>query len=237
MSLADHLRELRRRLIISVIAILVGGVVAYFLYSQILTFFLHPYCTIQHQANRNQPCTLLILDPIENLTIRLKIAFFGGFVFALPVLLWQVWRFITPGLHPREKRYAIPFVLSSLVLFACGAFVALSTLPLALRFFHAVGGSQLSSFYAPDPYLRLVILMIIVYGIGFEFPVVLVALLIARVLTTAKLRKWRRYAFVGVVAAAGIFTPSSDPVSMFALAIPLYVFYEASILIGRVLKR
>lgn len=237
MSLADHLRELRRRLIISVVAVLVGGVAAYFLYSHILTFFLHPYCAIQRQGNRNQSCTLLILDPIDNLTIRLKIAFFGGFVLALPVLLWQVWRFITPGLHPREKRYAVPFVLASLLLFAFGAFVALETLPLALRFFHTVGGSQLSSFYAPDPYLRLVILMIVVYGLGFEFPVVLVALLLARVLTTAKLRKWRRYTFVGVVAAAAIFTPSSDPVSMFALAIPLYLFYEGSILIGRALKR
>ena len=237
MSLADHLRELRRRLIISVIAILVGGFVAYFLYGHILTFLLHPYCSIQHQGNRSQPCSLVTLDPIDKLTIRLKIAFFGGFVLALPIVLWQTWRFITPGLHPREKRYAVPFVAASSVLFAFGAFVALSTLPLALRFFQSVGGSQLSSFYAPDPYLRLVTLMIIVYGLGFEFPVVLVALLSARVLSTAKLRKWRRYAFLGIVGASAIFTPSSDPVSMFALAIPLYVFYEASILIGRVLKR
>ena len=79
--------------------------------------------------------------------------------------------------------------------------------------------------------------MVVVYGIGFEFPVVLVALLSARVLSTAQLRRWRRGAFVGVVVFAGFFTPSSDPFSMFALAIPMYVFYEASILVGRLLKR
>jgi sec-independent protein translocase protein TatC len=237
MSLADHLRELRRRLIISVAAIAVGGVVAYFLYGHILTFFLHPYCTIQHQGHRNQPCSLVTLDPIDKLTIRLKISFFGGFVLALPVVLWQTWRFITPGLHPREKRYAVPFVAASMLLFLFGGFVALETLPLALRFFESVGGSQLSSFYAPDPYLRLVVLMIVVYGLGFEFPVVLVALLLVRVLSTEKLRRWRRGAFLGVVIAAAVFTPSSDPISMFALAIPLYVFYEASIIIGRALHR
>jgi sec-independent protein translocase protein TatC len=237
MSLADHLRELRRRIIISALAIVAGGLVAYFLYGHILNFFIHPYCEILKSNHRNQPCVLVARDPITKLTIRLKIAFFGGVALALPVLLWQVWRFITPGLHPREKRYAVPFVVSSVVLFALGAVVALETLPLALRFFESVGGTQVSSLYEPDPYLRLVILMIVVYGIGFEFPIVLVSLLLARVVTTANLRKWRRVAFVGVVAAAAIFTPSSDPVSMFALAIPLYLFYEGAIVVGRLLKR
>jgi sec-independent protein translocase protein TatC len=237
MSLSDHLGELRRRIIISALAIMAGGLVAYFLYGHILNFFIHPYCQILKSNHRNQPCVLVARDPITKLTIRLKISFFGGFALALPVVLWQVWRFITPGLHPREKRYAVPFVVSSMVLFALGAVVALETLPLALRFFESVGGTQVSSLYEPDPYLRLVILMIVVYGIGFEFPIVLVSLLLARVLTTARLRKWRRGAFVGVVAAAAIFTPSSDPVSMFALAIPLYLFYEIAIIIGRVLKR
>jgi len=123
------------------------------------------------------------------------------------------------------------------VLFAAGAVVALVTLPYALQFFQNVGGTQVRSLYEPDPYLRLVLLMVVVYGIGFEFPVVLVALLVARVINTAQLRRARRGAFVGVVVFAGVFTPSSDPFSMFALAIPLYLFYEASILTGRLLKR
>jgi sec-independent protein translocase protein TatC len=237
MSLADHLRELRRRIVISVLAIALGGLVAWFLYGHILNFFIHPYCRILKDAHSTQPCALVVSDPVSKLTIRLKVAFFGGLSLALPVVLWQLWRFITPGLHPREKRYAVPFVGASMVLFALGAVVALQTLPLALRFFEGVGGTQVRSLYQPDPYLRLVMLMIVVYGIGFEFPVALVALLLARVVTTQQLRRWRRGAFVGVVVAAALFTPSSDPFSMFALAIPLYVFYEAAIVIGRVLNR
>lgn len=237
MSLADHLRELRHRIIVSVIAVAVGGVVAYLLYGHILGFFLRPYCDLLRSNHSTQPCTLFVQDPLDQVTIRLKIAFFGGFALALPVILWQMWRFITPGLHPKEKRYAVPFVAASMALFVLGAFVALSTLPLALQFFRSFGGSQLSTIYGPDPYLRLVILLIVVYGVGFEFPVVLVALELAHVLSTAQLRRWRRYAIVGITLAAAVFTPSSDPFSMFALAVPLYLFYEMSILIGRVLKR
>jgi sec-independent protein translocase protein TatC len=153
------------------------------------------------------------------------------------VILWQIWRFITPGLKPGEKKYAVPFVGASLVLFALGAIVAWNTFPLALRFFNSVGSKQVGTIYAPDPYLGLIMLMIVVYGLGFEFPVVLMALLLVGVLSTARLRRWRRMAFVLIVAAAAVFTPSSDPISMFALAIPLYLFYEGSIALGRVLKR
>jgi sec-independent protein translocase protein TatC len=237
MSLGEHLRELRRRLIFCVAAVGVGALVAYFLYGHILSFFLHPYCQLLRHGHSTQPCTLYVQDPLDQLTIRLKITFFGGFALALPVILWQVWRFITPGLHPREKRYAVPFVLASVLFFAFGAFVALQTLPFALRFFRSFGGGQISTIYGPNPYLRLVILLIVVYGIGFEFPVLLVALELAGVVKSAQLRRWRRYAIVGITLASAVFTPSSDPFSMFALAIPLYVFYEGTILIGRMLKR
>jgi sec-independent protein translocase protein TatC len=237
MSLSGHLRELRRRIIISTGAIVIGAIAGWFLYGTLLHFLLQPYCNILKSSHTAQPCALVARDPLSQLTVHLKLAFFGGFALALPVLLWQTWRFITPGLHPREKRYAVPFVLCSMVLFAFGAAVALITLPYALQFFQSVGGTQVRSLYEPDPYLRLVVLMVVVYGIGFEFPVVLVALLVARVLSTAQLRRWRRGAFVGVVVFAGFFTPSSDPFSMFALAIPMYVFYEASIVVGRLLKR
>ncbi|HEY2427480.1 MAG TPA: twin-arginine translocase subunit TatC, partial [Acidimicrobiales bacterium] len=98
-------------------------------------------------------------------------------------------------------------------------------------------GSHLGTIYAPDPYLRLIMLLIVAYGVAFEFPVVLVALQLARVVTSAKLRKWRRGAIVGVTVFAAVFTPSSDPVSMFAMAIPMYLFYEGAIVTGRVLKR
>jgi sec-independent protein translocase protein TatC len=127
--------------------------------------------------------------------------------------------------------------VASVFLFGLGGFVAWETFPLALRFFHAIGGNHLGTIYAPDPYLRLIMLLIVAYGVAFEFPVVLVALQLAGVLTSAKLRKWRRGAIVGVTLFAGVFTPSSDPVSMFAMAIPMYLFYEGAIVTGRLLKR
>ncbi len=238
MTLGEHLAELRHRIIVCVIAISIGGVVMYFLYGHVLHLMTGPYCHIQTTSVLGgRRCTLFVQDPLDQLTIRLQIAVFGGIALALPVLLFQIWRFITPGLNPNEKRYAVPFVSASIVLFLLGGFVAFETLPLALRFFHAVGGNQISAIYAPKPYLRLVILLIAAYGIAFEFPVLLVALQLARVITSARLRKWRRGAIIGVTVFAAVFTPSSDPVSMFAMAIPMYLFYEGSIIVGRVLKR
>ena len=239
MTLLEHLGELRHRIIVAAIAVLIGGVVVYFVYNHVLAYFLHPYCEILKADRTKSPgqCTLYVQDPIDQLTIRLKVAFFGGIALALPVLLWQVWRFVTPGLRPNEKRYAVPFVAASMFFFIFGGFVALQTFPLALKFFHAVGGNHIGTIYAPDPYLRLVMLLIVAYGVAFEFPVLLVALQLVRVLSSAKLRKWRRGAIVGVTVFSAVFTPSSDPVSMFAMAIPMYAFYEGAIVVGRILKR
>ncbi len=237
MTLLEHLGELRRRVIISALAIFVGAIVVYIVYDHVLAYFLHPYCQVLRDAHRNQPCTLFVQNPLDQLTIRIKVSFFGGIGIGLPVIFWQVWRFITPGLNPNEKRYAIPFVASSVVLFAAGAGVALATFPLALQFFQSVGGKGIGALYAPDPYLRLIMLMIVAYGVAFEFPVLLVSLQLAHVVTSQKLRRWRRGAIVAVTLFAAIFTPSSDPVSMFAMAVPMYVFYEGSIVAGRLLKR
>ena len=239
MSLLEHLAELRRRVIISAIALFIGAIIVYVFYDSVIGFLEHPYCQVLHRnaATRAQPCQLVVLDPIEKLTIRLKVAFFGGLGVALPIVLWQVWRFITPGLHKQEKRYAIPFVAASVVFFAFGTVVALLTFPLALDFFQSVGGKGIGTFYAFGPYLRLIMLMIVAYGVAFEFPVLLIALQMARVVTSAKLRGWRRGAIITVTVFSAVFTPSSDPVSMFAMAIPMYVFYEGSIVAGRLLKR
>jgi sec-independent protein translocase protein TatC len=239
MTLLEHLAELRHRVIVSVIAVALGALVMYFLYNHVLAYLLHPYCDILKADKAASPgrCTLYVNNPLDQLTIRIKVAVFGGIGLGLPVILWQLWRFITPGLNPNEKRYAVPFVGASIGLFLLGGFVALQTFPLALRFFHAVGGNHIGTIYAPNPYLSLIMLLIVAYGIAFEFPVLLVALQLARVVTSTKLRKWRRGAIIGVTVFAAVFTPSSDPVSMFAMAIPMYVFYEGAILTGRLLKR
>jgi sec-independent protein translocase protein TatC len=115
--------------------------------------------------------------------------------------------------------------------------VALLVLQPALEFLLNIGGSDLRPLLTADKYISLVSLMIVAFGLAFEFPVVLVFLLVARVITTQQLRKWRRFAIVAIVTFAAVITPSQDPYSLFAMAIPMYIFYEASIIIGKVLKR
>jgi sec-independent protein translocase protein TatC len=233
MSVVDHLAELRRRIIICVIAVVIGGVVAFIFSNRIISFLVEYY----EEATDGQRDALIFTGPLDAFATKLKIATYGGIVLALPVWLWQVWRFVTPGLNPKEKRYAVPFILVSIVLFFMGALVAMLTLPKALEFLLNIGGSDLQPLLTADKYISLVSLMILAFGAAFEFPVLLVFLLLARVLTTAQLRKWRRMAIVVIVVFAAVITPSQDPYSLFFMAVPMYIFYESSIIIGRVLKR
>ena len=234
MTVFEHLGELRRRLMISIVAVVVAGTVVFIFAPNIISWLITFY---NDAVPRGHGQKFIFTGPLDAFATRLKIATYGGIVLALPVWLWQLWRFITPGLTKNEKKYAIPFVLSSIVLFAMGAVVALLTLQPALQFLLNIGGSDLRPLLTADKYLSLVSLMILAFGLSFEFPVILVFLLIARVLTTRQLRNWRRYAAVIIVAFAAIITPSQDPYSLFAMAIPMYIFYEMSIIIGRIMKR
>jgi sec-independent protein translocase protein TatC len=234
MTVVEHLGELRRRLVISIVAVAVGAAVAFALYSHILSFFVHPYCRV---VGPHHPCQLFVTGPLDGFSIRLKIAGYGGLFIASPVVLWQLWRFVTPGLQAKEKRYAIPFIVASIVLFAVGASLAYLTFPHALSFLIAVGGPSLQQIYSPTSYLSLIVLLMAAFGATFEFPVLLVCLELAGVLSPAQLAAWRRRAIVLLVAAAAVITPSSDPFSMLVLAIPMCLFYEAAILIGKLMRR
>jgi len=234
MSLAEHLGELRRRLVVSSLAVSAGGVVAFIFYGSVLAFFLHPYCGMVGAGHR---CDLYVTSPLDGVSIRFKMAAYGGLMLALPVVLWQVWRFITPGLEKRERRYAVPFVIASMTVFAFGAFVAWITFPHALRWLGGIGGPHLQALYNPSSYLNLIIVLMLVFGITFEVPVVLVALEAAGVVRPEWLAARRRWAIVIITAFSAIGTPSSDPFSMLALAVPLCVFFEVSILIGKLLRR
>jgi sec-independent protein translocase protein TatC len=240
MPLVEHLAELRRRIIICVIAVTLTGIVAFFLYNPVLHFLRQPYCdAIRSRGLRNSGvgCNLVITDPLEGFTTRLKVTGYLALFFASPVLLWQLWRFITPGLHKREKRYAIPFVAASVVLFALGAVVAILTFPKALDFLIGVSGKGVSTFFSPGRYIGLYVLVIAAFGIAFEFPIVLVFLELAGVVPSKKLKQWRRPAIVVIFVVAAVITPSQDPYSLFAMAIPMTIFYELSILVGKILKK
>jgi sec-independent protein translocase protein TatC len=233
MPVMDHLAELRNRVLISALAVTIGAIVVFFFSNQVIHFLV----TYYKDATNGKRDALIVLGPVDGFVTRLKIATYGGIILALPVWLFELWRFITPGLNPKERKYAIPFVLASLVLFALGAAVAFLTLEPALKFLIQVGGPSQSPQFTSDKYLTLVSLMVVAFGLSFEFPVVLVFLLIAGVLKTAQLRKARRWAIVGIVTFAAVITPSQDPYSLFFMAVPMYIFYEAAIVIGRILKK
>jgi len=240
MTLTEHLGELRRRVIIMVLAFCVAATVATVFYNQMLHFLQEPYCKVNPGVNHItgvSNCQLYVTGPLDGLALRIKMALFGGLVLASPVILWQIWRFITPGLRANERRYVVPFVLSSVVLFLLGCLTAYLIFPHALGFLKAVGGSSLSQIYNPNQYLSLILLMMFLFGLTFEFPVVLVALQLAGVVTPARLLGWWRWAVITIFVVAGVFTPSGDPISMLALALPLVIFYFVSILIGKLLGR
>ena len=240
MSLVEHLAELRRRVIISVIAVCVTGVVAFFLYNPVLHFLREPYCqAIRHRGLKNAGvgCNLIITDPLEGFTTRLKVTGYLALFFASPVLLWQLWRFVTPGLHKREKRYAIPFIASSLVLFGLGGLVAILTFPKALDFLIGVSGQGVATFFSPGRYISLYVLVVAAFGLAFEFPILLVFLELAGIVSSKRLSGWRRPAIVVIFIVAAVITPSQDPYSLFAMAIPMCLFYELSILVGKLLKK
>lgn len=233
MTLGEHLAELRRRVVICVVAFAVGATVAAVVYPQILHFLQEPYCRVVGRGR----CDLYVTSPLDPLALRIKLAAYGGLFLASPVILWELWRFITPGLHANEKRYAVPFVVASLLLFCLGAVLAYLTFPHALGFLDKVGGPTLRQIYDPNNYLGLIVALMAVFGLTFEFPVILVSLELVGVLSPAKLSSWRRWAIVLIVVFAAVITPSGDPFSMLALAVPMYVFYEVSIVIGKLLRR
>ena len=229
MSLINHLRELRNRVFRAAIALAIGTVVGFILYNRTLDLLIRPYC---HIIPKGQPCVLRVTDPLEQFAVRMKLSAYVGFLIASPFILWQVWKFITPGLYEKEKKYAIPFVFASVFLFFAGAAVAYWTIEQALTFFTQLGGDKLQAFYSPGPYLRLISFMMLAFGLCFEFPIVLIFLQLVKVLTYKQLVNVRRYAIVGIWIFVAVATPSGDPYSLTALSVPMCLFYEIAIFFG-----
>ncbi|HEY7070929.1 MAG TPA: twin-arginine translocase subunit TatC [Acidimicrobiales bacterium] len=239
MTLVEHLTELRRRLIISVLSIAVCMLIAFIAYNWILHILLAPYRDLVNTRPDRVlgNGSLLATDPLEGFGVRIKTAAYAGIALAMPVILWQVWKFVTPGLYPNERRYAIPFVVSALALFIMGATLAYYTLPKALQWLVDIAGGNFVTAYTAGKYFQLVVYMMLAFGIGFEFPIVLIFLQLAGVLTPDMLARARRFSIVGICILVAIITPSGDPISMLVLSVPMCIFYEASIHIGRFVTR
>ena len=237
MPLMEHLTELRNRIIKVVAAVALGMLAAFLLYDPIYEFLIQPYKDLASTRDLvdKRP---LVTDPLEGFGIRMKTSLYTGIALAMPVILWQVWRFVTPGLYPHEKRYAIPFLVSALTLFVLGAGLAYYTLPKALEFLVDIGGSDnFIVAYSPGKYFKLITYMMLAFGVGFEFPILLVFLQLVGVVNVSQLSSFRRYAIVVITVVVAVITPSGDPISMLMLTVPMVIFYEVSILIGRVVER
>ena len=238
MSFWDHVAELRRRLIYCFVTLTATSFVGVLVYDWLLrNVFLPPNSRVLIKEGFDRPCNLVILDPLDGFRTRIKVSIYVGLVLAMPILLWNLWRFITPALQQREKRLTLPFMISGLTLFSVGAYLAYNTFERALSFLISFGGSQVDPMFSPGSYLGLITYMMFAFGIGFQFPIILVFLQLVGILRPAQLRKARRFCIVGIVAVAAIITPSGDPISLATLSVPLYIFFEFSILIGYLATR
>ena len=238
MPLMEHLRELRMRIVRSLLAVSIGTIVMLATYNPVKNFLTRPYRDLCHQRpDFHCDGSLFSLGPLDGFAARMRVCAYGGLVLALPVVLWQIWRFIVPALSRKEKRYAGPFIASSIVLFIIGCGLAYWTLDKALEFLISWSGTEVTQAYQVTKYISLVVLMMLAFGIGFLSPVLLVFLQLAGAVRPKTLIKQWRYAIMGIFVAAAVITPSGDPFSMLALALPLTFLYLVAVLVGWLLTR
>jgi sec-independent protein translocase protein TatC len=245
MSLAEHLYELRNRLAKSLLAIALGMVVVGLVFYQpVFDFLREPYCrTAERLAERGQTaiesnaCSLFVRDIFAQFQVRLRVAGIVGTVVAAPVWLYQLGAFITPALHRREKRYAAAFLVGSLVLFSTGAVFAYLTMDKGLYFLLTVGGEGLVTLPDLQSYLSFVSLTLFSFGIAFLFPVVLVFLNLTGALSARRMGGMWRPMIAGIAFMSAVLTPSTDPITFVAMAVPVSLLYLLCIGIAWVVDR
>jgi sec-independent protein translocase protein TatC len=239
MTALEHLGELRRRLLIGAAAVIVATAVAWAFYNPVIGFMVRPYrAVLAHHPHQNISGGMLVATgPLDGFSARLKVSGYLGLILSSPVWLWELWRFIAPGLRSHERRYAVSFMAAAVALFGLGVGTALLVFPRAISWLIHVGGTDVAPLFSASRYLGMYALCCLIFGLAFTYPVVLVFLQLIGAVSSTRLRQWRRYAVVALLAVAAFITPSGDPFSFLALAVPLVAFYETSIIVGRLLKR
>lgn len=241
MSVLDHLRELRRRLIAIVLFIAAGAVLGWVLYEPVLHFLEHPYCSVpskyRYHGGGNKSCDLIYTGVLDGFTTRLKVSFIAGAVFTAPLWLYQIWAFITPGLRKNERKYTVMFIVTSTTLFAGGMALAYVILAKSLSVLIVSGGSGTQALLTVNSYLSFVTMMVLVFGAAFEVPLIVVLANLAGVLPARLLKRSQRLGVFLIFVFAAVATPSTDPFTMIAMAVPMVVLFEGAVLFAIVHDR
>jgi sec-independent protein translocase protein TatC len=231
MPLADHLRELRRRVSYSLIAVAVLSLTGWFAYQPIIDRLAAPVCDLAAaRESGSEACGILYISGVLGpLNLQFKVILITGVILAAPVWLYQAWAFVAPGLHQSERKKTVLFAALATPLFAAGAFLAYSILPMAVKILIGFTPSDLNNLVRFDEYLDFVLRMILVFGLAFELPIFLIALNIAGIVSgKTLLQKWRLATFL-IFLFVAIFTPTGDPLTMIALALPLCLLYASAL--------
>jgi sec-independent protein translocase protein TatC len=240
MSVMDHLRELRRRLIWIVLIIALGAVLGWYLYDPIIHFLERPYCSVSatHRfGSDKKSCDLIFFGPLDGFTTRLKVSVIAGAVFTGPLWLYQIWAFITPGLRKNERKYTIIFIVTSTILFAAGMSLAYVVLSKGLNILLGQAGQGVSALLTVNAYLSFVTLMLVVFGAAFEVPLLVIMANLAGVLSAKVLRKSQRIGIFLIFLFAAVATPSTDPFTMCAMALPMVLLFEGAVLFATIHDR
>jgi sec-independent protein translocase protein TatC len=226
----EHLGELRVRIVRSLIAVLIGLVIAFPASPYIMDFLSGP---IERTGN-----TLVFLAVTEAFWVKMKVALFAGLFLASPAILWQVWRFVSPGLHAQEKKYAVPFVvIGSLLFIGGGAFSLLVVTPRAVAFLLSYAGPGLQPMISIGSYFDFLLKFTLAFGAVFEVPLALTLASRMGLVTPKGLAKNRKYAILGAFVAAAILTPTPDMINQSLMAGPIIILYEIGIVCARVFGR
>nr|BBJ54966.1 Sec-independent protein translocase protein TatC [Streptomyces avermitilis] len=239
MPLAEHLRELRNRLAKAMLAIVVVTAVAAFYYNDIINFFTKPvlesvgcpktFAEVAKMPEGKQCAQITINGLLAPFTLALKVSLMAGVALASPVWLYQLWAFVAPGLHRSEKKYAYAFVGTGVPLFMGGAFFAYKVLPTTAKVLMEFTPNGVSNLLPLDDLLDLVTRMVVVFGLSFELPLLLVMLNLTGILTGKRMLGWWRGMIMGITVFAALATPSTDPLTMLALAGPIWILYFGAV--------
>lgn len=226
--LLEHLIELRKRLIRSVIVLFVLLIGCFFVAETIFDILVQPYRSVVPIEELDN-FRLIYTAPQEYFFTQLSLAFFGALFLGFPYLAFEVYQFVAPGLYKKERRAFLPYLVATPVFFLLGtAMVYFVVLPLAMGFFQSMQTDDIEMLVKVSEYLGLAMTLIIAFGVSFQLPVILTLLASIELVTTDQLKKGRRYAIVGILAAAAFISPP-DPISQLGLALPVYLLYEGAI--------